>query len=182
MIRDETIRSAAIYAVRWASRFGCVFECQQLGSLGQFLALKKYQLALNYLTFPIAFQADDDGSIPFTRSNVLNDLEGVALGIVSSRAVALCLGAAISRQANLIKDTRTHFPTRARRHRVRRLSGQVLARLSFRPSLRSTPRLIISALSVGFMPLIDKVSARCSASIPSRRSGSSSDNQRRSST
>jgi hypothetical protein len=64
--------------------------------LGQFLALKKYQLALNYLTFPIAFQADDDGSIPFTRSNVLNDLEGVALGIVSSRAVALCLGAAIS--------------------------------------------------------------------------------------
>jgi hypothetical protein len=25
---------------------------------------------LNYLTFPIAFQADDEGSIPFTRSNL----------------------------------------------------------------------------------------------------------------
>ena len=89
MIRDETIRSAAIYAVRWARRFGCVFECQQLGSLGQFLALKKYQLALNYLTFPIAFQAEDEGSIPFTRSNLFNDLGVSGPAIVSRRAVAL---------------------------------------------------------------------------------------------
>ena len=37
-----------------------------------------------------AFQAEDEGSIPFTRSNLFNDLGGGALGIVSSRAVALC--------------------------------------------------------------------------------------------
>ncbi len=40
-----------------------------MGSLGQFLALKKYQLALNLQRFLIAFHADDEGSIPFTRSN-----------------------------------------------------------------------------------------------------------------
>jgi hypothetical protein len=79
-----------------ARRFGCSSECQQKGSLGRFLALKKYQLALKGLAFPIAFQADDEGSIPFTRSNLFNELEGGALGIVSRRAVALCYGAAIS--------------------------------------------------------------------------------------
>ncbi len=43
-----------------------------------------------------AFQADDEGSIPFTRSNLFNDLGGGAHDIVSRRAVALCQGAAIS--------------------------------------------------------------------------------------
>ena len=46
--------------------------------------------------FLIAFQADDEGSIPFTRSNHFNDLGGGALGIVSRRAAALCHGALIS--------------------------------------------------------------------------------------
>ena len=55
-------------------RFRCTSKCQLKGSLGRFLALKKYQLALEYLAFPIAFQADDEGSIPFTRSNVFNGL------------------------------------------------------------------------------------------------------------
>ena len=64
-------------------------ECQQLGSLGQFLALKKYQLALKNLAFPIAFQADDDGSIPFTRSNLFNALGGSTLGLVSRWAAGL---------------------------------------------------------------------------------------------
>jgi len=64
--------------------------------LGQFLALKKYQLPLILLRFPIAFQAEDEGSIPFTRSNLFKDLRGGALVIVSRRAAALCHGAAIS--------------------------------------------------------------------------------------
>ena len=50
-----------------------------MGSLGRFLALKKYQLAQKYLAFPIAFQADDEGSIPFTRSNLFRAL--VAAGL-----------------------------------------------------------------------------------------------------
>jgi hypothetical protein len=61
---------------------GRLSECQRKDSLGRFLALKKYQLALNYLTFPIAFQADDEGSIPFTRSNVFNRLVHFALGVI----------------------------------------------------------------------------------------------------
>jgi hypothetical protein len=54
------------------------------------------QGSLKSLSFPAAFQADDEGSIPFTRSNVFNDLGGGAHGIVSRRAIALCQGAAIS--------------------------------------------------------------------------------------
>jgi hypothetical protein len=51
---------------------------------------------LNSLSFPTTFQADDEGSIPFTRSNLFNDLEGVTLDIVSRQAVALYLRASIS--------------------------------------------------------------------------------------
>ena len=54
------------------------------------------QAPLKSLSFPAAFQADDEGSIPFTRSNLFNGLDGVSLGIVSSQAVALCHGAVIS--------------------------------------------------------------------------------------
>ena len=43
-----------------------------------------------------ASQAGQEGSIPFTRSNLFNDLGGGALGIVSRRAAALCHGVAIS--------------------------------------------------------------------------------------
>jgi hypothetical protein len=54
------------------------------------------QGSLKSLSLPTIFQAEDEGSIPFTRSNLFNDLVGDALGIVSRRAVALCHGAAIS--------------------------------------------------------------------------------------
>jgi hypothetical protein len=50
-----------------------------------------------------AFQADDEGSIPFTRSNVFNDLEGIWLGIVSSRAVAFApISECYPRQPNAV--------------------------------------------------------------------------------
>jgi hypothetical protein len=54
------------------------------------------QGSLKSLSLLTTFQADDEGSIPFTRSNLFNDLGGGALGIVSRRAAALCHGAAIS--------------------------------------------------------------------------------------
>jgi hypothetical protein len=54
------------------------------------------QGSLKSLSLPTIFQAEDEGSIPFTRSNLFNELEGGALGIVSRRAAALCHGAAIS--------------------------------------------------------------------------------------
>jgi hypothetical protein len=41
---------------------------------GQFLGREKSQLALFRKAFPVAFQAYDEGSIPFTRSNLFNDL------------------------------------------------------------------------------------------------------------
>jgi hypothetical protein len=58
-----------------------------LGSFGQFLALKKYQLALKNLAFPIAFQADDEGSIPFTRSSLFNYLAHFTPGVDTCRTV-----------------------------------------------------------------------------------------------
>jgi hypothetical protein len=54
------------------------------------------QGSLKSLSLPTTFQADDEGSIPFTRSNHFNELDGVSLGIVSSRTVALCRRATIS--------------------------------------------------------------------------------------
>ncbi len=50
------------------------------------------QGSLKSLSFPAAFQAEDEGLIPFTRSNLFNGLGGGALGIVSRRAAALCHG------------------------------------------------------------------------------------------
>ena len=47
-----------------------------MGDLTGFSSLEKYQLPLNLQPFPTAFQADDEGSIPFTRSNLFNDLGG----------------------------------------------------------------------------------------------------------
>jgi hypothetical protein len=49
-------------------------QCQQLGGKGAFSALEMYQPALILLMTATAFQADDEGSIPFTRSNVFNGL------------------------------------------------------------------------------------------------------------
>jgi hypothetical protein len=53
------------------------------------------QGSLKSLSLLTTFQAEDEGSIPFTRSNLFNDLVGDALGIVSRRAVALRRCAAI---------------------------------------------------------------------------------------
>ena len=46
----------------------CAGECQLFAVKGQFLNAKKYQLALIRRVFLTAFQAYDEGSIPFTRS------------------------------------------------------------------------------------------------------------------
>jgi hypothetical protein len=48
--------------------------------------------SLKSLSLLTTFQAEDEGSIPFTRSNLFNELEGGAIGIVSRRAAALCHG------------------------------------------------------------------------------------------
>ena len=50
-------------------------QCQQLGGKSAFSALEMYQPALISLGLPTAFQADDEGSIPFTRSNDFNSLD-----------------------------------------------------------------------------------------------------------
>jgi hypothetical protein len=54
------------------------------------------QGSLKSLSLPTIFQAEDEGSIPFTRSNIFNDLGSGALGIVSHRTAALCHGPVIS--------------------------------------------------------------------------------------
>jgi hypothetical protein len=54
------------------------------------------QGSLKSLSLRTTFQAEDEGLIPFTRSNLFNELEGGALGIVSRRAAALRHGVAIS--------------------------------------------------------------------------------------
>jgi hypothetical protein len=48
------------------------------------------------IEFTYNLPAEDEGSSPFTRSKLINDLEGRALGIVSRRTAALCHGAVIS--------------------------------------------------------------------------------------
>jgi hypothetical protein len=60
--------------------------------------LERYliQWSLKSLSLPTTFQAEDEGSIPFTRSNLFNDLGSGALGIVSHRTAALCHGPVIS--------------------------------------------------------------------------------------
>jgi hypothetical protein len=49
-------------------------QCQQPGGKSAFSALRMYQLALILLKTVTAFQADNEGSIPFTRSNIFNEL------------------------------------------------------------------------------------------------------------
>ena len=55
-----------------------------MGDLTGFSSLEKYQLPLNLQPFPTAFQADDEGSIPFTRSNVFDDLRHADPAILTS--------------------------------------------------------------------------------------------------
>jgi hypothetical protein len=54
-----------------------------------------YQLALKSLDYPIAFQAEYEGSIPFTRSNLFNDLRDGALDFCINWAAGLRHCAAI---------------------------------------------------------------------------------------
>jgi hypothetical protein len=68
----------------------------KIGGFRTVLGRHLTQGPLKSLSFPAAFQAEDEGSIPFTRSNLFNELEGGALGIVSRRAAALCHGVAFS--------------------------------------------------------------------------------------
>jgi hypothetical protein len=49
-----------------------------LGRKSRFLILEKCQDPLISLGLPTAFQADDEGSIPFTRSNVFKALVSFA--------------------------------------------------------------------------------------------------------
>src|ERR1019366_9310690 len=50
------------------------------------------QGSLKSLSLRTTFQAEDEGSILFARSNLFNGLVAGALGIVSRRAAALCHG------------------------------------------------------------------------------------------
>jgi hypothetical protein len=68
----------------------------KIGAFRTVLGRHLTQGSLKSLSLPTTFQAEDEGSIPFTRSNLFNDLGGGTLGIVSRRAAALCHGAAIS--------------------------------------------------------------------------------------
>jgi len=61
------------------------------------------QGSLKSLSLPTTFQAEDEGSIPFTRSNLFNDLGGGTLGFVSRRAAVLCHGGAMS-DGNLCRE------------------------------------------------------------------------------
>jgi hypothetical protein len=54
------------------------------GPKSQFCALEQCQSPLILLGLPTAFQADDEGSIPFTRSKKLKDLD-VFLGRAASQ-------------------------------------------------------------------------------------------------
>jgi hypothetical protein len=68
----------------------------KIGAFRTVLGCHLTQGSLKSLSLRTTFQADDEGSIPFTRSNVFNDLGGGALSIVSRRAAALRRRAAIS--------------------------------------------------------------------------------------
>jgi hypothetical protein len=59
-------------------------QCQQLAGKSAFSALEMYQPALILLKTATAFQADDEGSIPFTRSNVFKDLRHSRRSILTS--------------------------------------------------------------------------------------------------
>jgi|NGEPerStandDraft_6_1074524.scaffolds.fasta_scaffold206331_2 hypothetical protein len=50
------------------------FPVAKIGSLGRFLGCHLTQGSLKSLSLSTTFQADDEGSIPFTRSNVFNGL------------------------------------------------------------------------------------------------------------
>jgi hypothetical protein len=48
-----------------------------------------YTNLVEIIEFSYSLQAEDEGSIPFTRSNLFDDLEGREAGFVSRRAVVL---------------------------------------------------------------------------------------------
>jgi hypothetical protein len=51
-------------------RNGASWAFAKIGGLGRFMVHDLTQGALKSLVLPAIFQADDEGSIPFTRSNV----------------------------------------------------------------------------------------------------------------
>jgi hypothetical protein len=68
----------------------------KIGGFRTVLGCHLTQASLESFNFPTAFQAENESSIPFTRSNLFNDLVGGPSGIVSSRTAILCHGAAIT--------------------------------------------------------------------------------------
>ena len=76
------------------------FPVAKIGSLGRFLGCHLTQGSLKSLSLPTIFQAEDEGSIPFTRSNLFNESGGGALGIVSRRASALCHGESVTTRSD----------------------------------------------------------------------------------
>jgi hypothetical protein len=61
--------------------FGDTWDC-----IGVDFDAEKCHSLLNYKGFPTAFQADDEGSIPFTRSNIFKNLGVCDSGQVDKRA------------------------------------------------------------------------------------------------
>jgi len=59
------------------------------------------------LNFPTAFQAEDEGSIPFTRSNLFNDLRGVRQ-LLCHAGLLFCVIAQRSQIATCAKKDRRH--------------------------------------------------------------------------
>jgi hypothetical protein len=56
------------------TRISASRECQLCGEKARFLTLEKCKQSLISLSLATAFQADDEGSIPFTRSSVFKGL------------------------------------------------------------------------------------------------------------
>jgi hypothetical protein len=78
----------------------------RLRSKGQkMVGLSEFALKSLIVTGKTAFQADDDGSIPFTRSNVFDGLE---LPVGAFRQVGCCL----FRQLSAIRSRRPRFMVR----------------------------------------------------------------------
>src|ERR1019366_1531372 len=72
----------------------------KIGAFRTVLGRDLTQGSLKSLSLPTIFQAEDEGSIPFTRSNLFNESGGGALGIVSRRAAALCHGESVTTRSD----------------------------------------------------------------------------------
>jgi hypothetical protein len=68
-------------------RNGASWAFAKIGGLGRFMVHDLTQGALKSLVLPAIFQADDEGSIPFTRSNVFNHLGTPVLKVLTTQPV-----------------------------------------------------------------------------------------------